>query len=411
MIYGLIGEKLGHSYSPEIHAKIADYNYELRELPPDALERFLKERDFCGINVTIPYKQTVIPYLDSISDEARSIGAVNTIVNRDGKLYGYNTDFMGMSELLSFAGIDPRGKKALILGTGGTSKTARAVLESMGAREIINVSRRGGDAILTYDEAYVNASDTEIIINTTPVGMFPDSNSVPIDIRRFSELRGVADAVYNPLRTNLILDAQSVYIPAQGGLYMLVAQAVYASALFRCVEPERKLIPKIYRSILHEKRNIVLIGMPSCGKSTVGAIISERTGKRMLDTDALICEENGSTPSDIITSQGEKAFRDIESGVIEKTSSMTGCVIATGGGAVLREKNVRALMRNGVIIFINRSLEKLITTDDRPLSANREKLAALYEARYDIYKRSAERIINGNGTPEEVADAILAALD
>ena len=397
MKYGLIGEHLGHSYSCEIHGAIADYEYELKELRPDELDGFMRQRSFNAINVTIPYKQSVIPYLDEISDRARSIGAVNTVVNTGGRLYGDNTDFAGMAALAKRIGIDFKGKKVLILGTGGTSRTAHAVAESHGAATVLHVSRRGGDGLISYEDAAKKHSDAQIIINTTPVGMYPDTEKKPIDISAFPVLEGV-------------LDAQERGIPASGGLYMLSAQAVYASAVFLGKEVEPALIEKAYSIVKADKQNIVLIGMPSCGKTTVGKIIADRTGKTFLDTDDAIVAEIGMPIAEFFAQKGESAFRELESRVIAEASKKGGLVIATGGGAVLRPENVRAMRQNGAVVFIDRALEKLITTDDRPLSSSRTALEKLYETRYDIYKNAADLHADGNGTPDEVAEAILKEL-
>lgn len=410
MKYGLIGEHLGHSYSREIHGAIADYEYELKELRPDELDAFMKQRGFNAINVTIPYKQSVIPYLDEISDRARSIGAVNTVVNSGGRLYGDNTDFAGMAALAGRTGIDFRGRKVLILGTGGTSKTAHAVAESHGAAAVLHVSRRGGDGLISYEEAAQKHSDAQIIINTTPVGMYPDTEKKPIDIGAFPALEGVLDAIYHPLRTNLVLDAQERGIPASGGLYMLAAQAVYASAVFLGRKAEPALIEKAYGLVRADKQNIVLVGMPSCGKTTVGRIIAESTGKAFFDTDEAIVAAIGMPIADFFAQKGESAFRELESGVIADASKKGGLVIATGGGAVLRPENVRAMKQNGTVVFIDRAPEKLITTDDRPLSSNREALERLYRTRYEIYKNAADLHADGNGTPGEVAEAIIREL-
>ena len=265
MEYGLIGERLGHSYSREIHERITPDPYELHELAPGELADFFAARAFRGINVTIPYKQAVIPYLDGISEQAKAIGAVNTVVNRDGKLFGYNTDFIGMKTAIEAMGVSLVGEKVLIPGTGGTSKTAAAVARALGAQEIIRASRSGRDGGIPYDEAIRLHGDAGFLINTTPVGMSPDSDGVPIALEPFSRLRGVFDAVYHPLRTNLVLDALERGIPASGGLCMLVAQAVSAAALFRGTEPEMSLCGDVYRALKAEKENLVLVGMPSCG--------------------------------------------------------------------------------------------------------------------------------------------------
>lgn len=403
MEYGLIGEHLSHSYSCQIHSVIADYTYELRELKPTELDGFFHTRDFRAINVTIPYKQAVIPYLDFISDEARRIGAVNTVVNRDGRLYGYNTDLAGMRSLAQRIGIEGKGKKVLIFGTGGTSKTARVLAEDMGASQILNVSRSPSDDSISYADAARDHADAGIIINTTPAGMYPHIDTQAASLKPFYKLEAVLDAVYNPLRSNLILEAQGRGIACEGGLYMLSAQAVAASALFTGRELNADDTERAYRHVLDSKRNIILIGMPSCGKTGVGKVLSALTGRKFADTDELILREIGMSISDYFGKYGERAFRDIESTVIKRLSEENGIIIATGGGAVLREENVRTLKRNGILIFLDRAPEKLIATADRPLSRDRKKLLQLYWDRYAIYRAAADVRVDGNGSMEETA--------
>lgn len=410
MKYGLIGEHLKHSYSCEIHAQIADYEYELHEIPPSGLGGFLKKREFNAINVTIPYKQDVIPYLDEISDTAKRIGAVNTIVNRNGRLYGDNTDFAGMLALAKHIGVDMKGKKVLILGTGGASKTGHALAEYMGAQSVFYVSRSGKDGSISYEQAVTEHSDAQIIINATPVGMFPKQDGRPIDISAFPKLEGVIDAIYNPLRTNLILDAQERGIPAEGGLYMLSAQAVHASAVFRDIPLDESLVDKAFKSVKNDKQSIVLIGMPSSGKTTVGRILSEKCGKQLADTDEYIVRKIGMPISDFFAKHGEAEFRKIEKETVAELSATGGRIIATGGGAVLDAENVRALKQNGVLVFLDRRPENLIATDDRPLASRRSALEKLYAERYDIYCAAAELHIDANTTPEAEADAILKEL-
>lgn len=410
MKYGLIGEHLKHSYSCEIHAQIADYEYELHELPPSGLGGFLKKREFNAINVTIPYKQDVIPYLDEISDTAKRIGAVNTIVNRNGRLYGDNTDFAGMLALAKHIGVDMKGRKVLILGTGGASKTGHALAEYMGAQSVYYVSRSGKDGSISYEQAVTEHSDAQIIINATPVGMFPKQDGRPIDISAFPKLEGVIDAIYNPLRTNLILDAQERGIPAEGGLYMLSAQAVHASAVFRDIPLDESLVDKAFKSVKNDKQSIVLIGMPSSGKTTVGRILSEKCGKQLADTDEYIVRKIGMPISDFFAKHGEAEFRKIEKETVAELSATGGRIIATGGGAVLDAENVRALKQNGVLVFLDRRPENLIATDDRPLASRRSALEKLYAERYDIYCAAAELHIDANTTPEAEADAILKEL-
>lgn len=410
MKYGLIGKPLGHSFSREIHALIADYDYRLFEIDEDELPCFFQERDFSGINVTIPYKQAVIPFMDEISDEAKKIGAVNTIVKKEGKLFGFNTDFFGMRALIKSTGLDLENKTVLILGTGGTSKTAVEVSKSLGAKKIVKVSRKKSSDTATYDEAYEKYSGADVIINTTPVGMFPNADKTPVDIKKFKNLQGVIDAVYNPLRTNFVLDAESIGAKGRGGLYMLVAQAVYASALFLDKTADESVIDKTYARILKEKRNIVLCGMPSSGKTTVGKEIAKVFGKKFIDTDDVVVEKRKESISDIFEKYGEGEFRKEERLAIEELSKENGLVIATGGGAVLDENNVRALRRNGVILFLDRSLENLVATADRPLSKDKEKLKNLFEKRYDVYKSCADAVIPADGEIADVVEKIKGVL-
>lgn len=410
MKYGLIGEHLTHSYSCEIHAQIADYEYELHELAPSELGGFLTKREFNAINVTIPYKQDVIPYLDGISDTAKRIGAVNTIVNRGGKLYGDNTDFAGMLALAKHIGVDMKGKKVLILGTGGASKTGHALAEYMGAESVYYVSRSGKNGSITYEQAVSEHSDAQVIINATPVGMFPKQGGRPIDISAFPKLEGVLDAIYNPLRTNLILDAQERGIPAEGGLYMLSAQAVHAAAVFKDIPLDESLVDKAFKSVKNDKQNIVLIGMPSSGKTTVGRILAEKCGKELADTDEYIVKKIGMPIADFFAKHGEAEFRKIEKETVAGLASTGGKIIATGGGAVLDAENVRALKQNGVLVFLDRRPENLIATDDRPLASRRSALEKLYAERYDIYCAAAEVHIDANTTPGAEADAILKEL-
>ena len=411
MKYGLLGEKLGHSYSKEIHSLLADYEYELCEVNKEELDVLMRKKEFCAVNVTIPYKQTVIPYLDGISERAKSIGAVNAIVNRGGKLYGDNTDFAGMRALAIRTGADMNGKKVLIFGTGGTSKTAGAVAQSLGAREVYFVSRSKKDGAITYGEAAEKHADAQILINTTPVGMFPNIQGTPADISVFPELEAVLDAIFNPLRTELVLDAQARGIKADGGLYMLVAQAVYASALFLGKDADDKKTEDVYRRILNEKRNVFLIGMPSSGKSSVGKKLAELTGKNFADTDTMLTDRFGRTISDFISENGEKPFRDEESAVIGQAAEKRGYIIATGGGAVLREENVRAMKKNGTVVFLDRAPDLLTATKDRPLSSTREALEKLYEERYPIYKKAADMTVPSDRSVVEVAEDVRKELE
>ena len=403
----MIGEKLPHSFSKEIHEKLGYYQYFLKELKPEELEDFILSRNYKALNVTIPYKQAVIPLLDEISPDAQAIGAVNTIVNRDGVLYGYNTDFGGMRALIERSGIVLKYKKVLILGTGGTSLTATAVCERLGAKEIRRVSRSGRGGAITYEEAYERCADADVLINTTPCGMYPNIFDCPVDLDRFQNLSGVIDAIYNPLQTRLILSARERGIEAEGGLYMLVAQAVLAAGLFLTKELDTvALTNQIYEKIYFSKRNIVLSGMPASGKSTVGKLVAKELSREMLDTDALIVAREGNIRR-IFEEKGEKYFRDLESAVIREVAPLSGKVISLGGGAILRKENVDALRHNGAIFFIDRSPENLVPTDDRPLADKKEKFQRLYDKRIDTYLSTADYIIDGDCDPADVADSVI----
>ena len=405
--YGCIGKKLTHSFSKEIHKGLADYEYDLIELTEEEIPPFFAKKDFAAINVTIPYKQMVIPYLDTVSDIARRIGAVNTIVNRDGRLYGYNTDYYGMKALIERAGVELNGKKVLVLGTGGTSKTAQVVAADMGAAAVLTVSRTRTDTYIDYTDAVTLHTDAQVIINTTPAGMYPDCSAKPIDISAFNRLEGVIDAVYNPLRTNLVLDARERGIKAEGGLYMLVMQAVVAVEKFLDTEIAKEAADRVFASVFASKENIVLTGMPGCGKSTVGKLL-DIDGYTFIDTDAEIEKRCGCPIRDLIAEKGEKYFRDLESEVIRDVSAKSCRIISTGGGAILRAENVRCLKQNGRLFFLQADLNRLQATDDRPLSDTREKLTRLYTERMDIYRSTADVIVPDMETPEAEAEYITA---
>ena len=406
MKFGVIGEHLKHSFSKEIHEKIADYSYVVKEIEPNKLGSFLTEADFCGINVTIPYKEKVIPYLYNISDTAKKIGAINTVVNKDGKLYGYNTDYMGMRSLILRNGIDLKGKKALVLGNGGTAKTGYHVLSDLGAKEVLLVGRNPDFCDVLYGDVAKFHSDAEFILNTTPVGMFPKNEGKIIDISLFPKLSGLIDAVYNPLRTNLVLDALEKGIKAEAGLYMLVSQAVYASEFFMDTTYDLSVCENVFKDILKEKENIVLVGMPSSGKTTVGKRLAMITGKDFVDTDDEIVKRIGLDIPSYFAKFGEAEFRKVESEVIYDIGKKNGMIISTGGGAVLKSENVRCLRQNGRIYFLNRSLDLLIPTKSRPLSSDIDALKKRFDERYDIYVSSADVAVEANGTVNEVADKI-----
>ena len=400
MKFGCIGEKLGHSFSVEIHEKIGLYDYVLMPLSRDELDGFMKRREFDGINVTIPYKKDVIPYLETMSEEAKLCGAVNTIVKRDGKLHGYNTDFAGMRDMLAFGGIEIAGKNVLILGSGGTAGTALKLCRYLGAARAELVSRGEKEGCISYEEAY-RRRDTQIIINCTPCGMYPNAGTSPVELKRFPQLCGVADAVYNPQKTEFLMQAEELGIPSVGGLFMLVSQALYAADIFTGRSDLVALAPAIHEAVRSEKENIVLTGMPGAGKSTIGKALAELLGREMIDSDAVIVEEEKKPIPDIFREEGEKAFRDIESRVIRSLSALRGKIIATGGGVILREENVRYLKSNGKLIFLDAPLETLMPTADRPVASTAEDLKKRYEQRYDIYVSTADAIVSVTRDVEE----------
>ena len=405
MEYGLLGKKLGHSFSKEIHAMIGDYDYRLYETDEDGVKELMTKKNFKAINVTIPYKETVMPYLDFISENAKKIGSVNTVVKRGGTLYGYNTDFAGLEGLIKRTGVEIKNKKVLILGTGGTSKTAYAVSKDMGAGEIYKVSRHEGAGGITDNEAYEKHTDATVIINATPVGMYPKNGEKPIDISKFKNLTGVIDVIYNPLETALLKDARERNIKNADGLYMLVLQAVKASELFFDTKYDDCLTDSIFKKVYADKENIVLVGMPSCGKSTIGRIISKNLGREFIDTDSLIVEKYGEI-SKIFELKGEKYFRNIESQIIAEVSKKNGAVISTGGGAVLRNENIDYLKQNSRIYFLDRAIEKLVPTSDRPLAGTRERIEKLFGERYERYITVCDEKIGVLDDPEIPAKEI-----
>lgn len=410
MQYGLIGEKLIHSFSKEIHAKIGDYDYELVPLKREELRPFLTAANFKAVNVTIPYKEAVLPYLDYVSPDAQKIGAVNLIVNRFGKLYGYNTDYYGAKRLIERANVQVKGKKALIFGSGGTQKTLRAVLTDLGAKSIYTVSRKKSDSTVDYAEATTTHSDAEILINTTPVGTFPDLFATPVDPSLFFNLQGAIDVVYNPLRTSFIEQIKSRNIPCDNGLFMLAAQAVQASAIMRDIPLDETLCESVYQKVLRDKQNVVLIGMPSCGKSTIGRILSKKTHKKFVDTDELIKSRTGMEIPELFARYGEDRFREEETAAILSVAHESSLIVATGGGIVKHAENIRLLKKNGKIVFLDRPIEALTPTADRPLFNDLSKLAALQEERFPLYKAAADATVQNVTEAEETAEKILALL-
>ena len=405
MEYGCIGEKLPHSFSKEIHEKIGAYQYELKELSPLELGAFMDEKDFKAVNVTIPFKRAVIPYLYKTDPVAQKIGAVNTVVNRNGKLFGYNTDYYGMKALFTRENMNFQNKKVLILGTGGTSRTAQAVVKDLGAAQLVVVSRKVQENTVTYEDAVSIHNDTQAIVNTTPAGMFPNIFDAPFSLETFGRLEFVADAIYNPHQTRLVQAALKKGIKAQTGLYMLVAQAVRAYEIFMDTDAGN-ITENIYKEISASKLNIVLTGMPGCGKTTVGKLLAQKLNRQFYDTDDLIRETAGCEISEIFREKGEPYFRSLETDAIRSLAGKSGCVIATGGGAVLKQENVDLLKMNGRIYFLDRSPDLLIPTADRPLALNAEAVFARFCERYEIYKNTADEAVQGNGSPESVFDEI-----
>ena len=399
---GLLGRKLGHSYSPQIHSHLASYEYTLFEKEPEELEAFLKNGNFTGLNVTIPYKKDVIPYLDELSPTAKRLGAVNTIVRRgDGSLIGHNTDYFGFRSMVGRSGLAVAGKKVLVLGSGGASNTAVAVLEEMGAQVVV-ISRSGEN---NYDNLHLNA-DAAVIVNTTPVGMYPKTGVSPIGLERFQKLEGVLDVVYNPARTQLLLDAESRGLIAMNGLWMLVAQAKESAEWFAGVQIPDGKIAKIHGLLRAQMENTVLIGMPGCGKTTVGQALATMQGKRFLDADAVLEERVGRKITDIIPTDGEEAFRQMETDTLAELGKQSGLVIATGGGCVTRERNYPLLHQNGTILWLTRELDKL-PTHGRPLSQT-GKLQQMYAVREPMYRRFADAVVSNDGTLEETMAQIRA---
>lgn len=399
---GLLGRKLGHSYSPQIHSHLASYEYTLFEKEPEELEAFLKNGSFTGLNVTIPYKKDVIPYLDELSPTAKRLGAVNTIVRRsDGSLIGHNTDYFGFCSMVGRSGLTVAGKKVLVLGSGGASNTAVAVLEEMGAQVVV-ISRSGEN---NYDNLHRHA-DAAVIVNTTPVGMYPKTGVSPIDLGVFPRLEGVLDVVYNPARTQLLLDAESRGLIAMNGLWMLVAQAKESAEWFAGVQIPDDKIAKIHGLLRAQMENIILVGMPGCGKTTVGRALANMQGKRFVDADAVLEERVGRMITDIIPQDGEEAFRQMETDTLAELGKQSGLVIATGGGCVTRERNYPLLHQNGTILWLTRDLNKL-PTHGRPLS-QAGKLQQMYAVREPMYRRFADAVVSNDGTVEDTMAQIRA---
>ena len=402
---GLLGRTLGHSYSPQIHRHLGDYRYRLFEREPEELENFLKNGSFSGLNVTIPYKQAVLPYLDQLTPEARRLGNVNTIVRRaDGSLLGHNTDYFGFASLLDRSGLEIGGKKVLALGTGGASHTVQAVLRDRGARVVV-ISRSGENNYGNLDRH----ADAALIVNATPVGMYPHVEEQTVTLEKFPHLEGVLDLIYNPARTKILMDAENRGLVAMNGLWMLVAQAWESAQWFTGSSLPEEKIPEIHRLLRLQMENILLIGMPGCGKTTVGKLLAEKTGKTFVDADAELEHRFGVSIPDVIHRQGEPAFRELESQTLGELGKQSGLVVATGGGCVTREENYPLLHRNGRLILLDRALERL-STAGRPLS-QRDGVQELYRVRRPLYQRFADGVVDNNGAPREAVSQILEILE
>ena len=398
---GLLGRKLGHSYSPQIHASLGNYSYGLFEKEPGELADFLKLGDWDGINVTVPYKKDVIPYLDELTPVAARLGAVNTIVRRSGKLIGHNTDYFGFLTMVRNSGITVAGKKVLVLGSGGASNTAVAVLEELGANVVV-ISRKGNNH---YGNLHMH-KDAALLVNTTPAGMFPQTGISPVSLDTFPVLEGVLDVIYNPARTKLLLDAEKRGLATMNGLLMLVAQAKEAAEWFTGSAIDDRVIESIYRKLRHQMENIVLIGMPGCGKSSIGKLLSEKTGHRFVDADAEILRAAGKSIPEIFSQDGEEAFRKLETEVLSELGKQSGLIIATGGGCVTKERNYPLLHQNGSIFWLKRDIASL-PTDGRPLSQT-NRLEEMYQIRKPLYEAFADYVINNDGDPEETLRQITA---
>ena len=403
MICGLLGKTLGHSYSPLIHSYLGQYEYRLFEKQPHELEDFLKRGEFEGLNVTMPYKKDVIPYLDALSPIAARLGAVNTIVRREGKLIGHNTDYAGFLSMVHRSGLDPAAKKVLILGSGGASATAVAVMEDLGA-DVIVISRGGEN---NYNDLYTMHTDAAIIVNTTPVGMYPNTDVSPINIFEFPALEGVLDVIYNPTNTMLLQLAQESGVYGMSGLWMLVAQAREASEWFQNATISEERLAEIYRTVKAQMENIVLIGMPGCGKTTVGIALAEKLGRQFFDADAEIAKKANMSIPEIFAKEGEEGFRSREIKVLSELGKQFGLVIATGGGCVTFSINHSFLHQNGRIFWLKRDISQL-PTDGRPLS-QKGNLEEMYRIRKPLYESFADVIIESE-TVEQAVQQIMEAI-
>ncbi len=398
---GLLGEKLGHSYSPQIHAELADYEYKLYEVTRENLEDFVRNGNWNGLNVTIPYKKMVVPFCDELSPIARAIGSVNTLVKRaDGTIYGDNTDAFGFECLMKKNNVDPKGKKTLILGNGGACVSVKAVLENAGA-DVVVISRSGEN---NYNNLYLH-EDAQIIVNTTPVGMYPNNGMSPVDLKLFPHCEAVLDIIYNPERTALVLQAEKMNLACDTGLYMLVAQAKRSSELFAGISIPTERIDEIERKLSYEMRNVIIIGMPGSGKSSIAEKLGQMMNHEVAELDEIFETEYKISPADCIKTQGEERFRRMETELIRAKGKASGLIISTGGGAVTRTENYPLLHQNGTIFWIKRDIE-LLPVDGRPISQSND-LNRLYEIRQPMYERFADYMIENDTSIEAAAEKII----
>lgn len=405
-MYGLLGRKLSHSLSPQIHAHFGSYSYELFCREPDELDEFFADEKLKAYNVTIPYKIEAFNRCDVLSETAKKIGSVNTVIRlADGSLYGDNTDYFGFEFMSESCGADYKGKKVLVLGSGGASLTVCAVAKDCGAKEIIVVSRSGEN---NYDNIYKHY-DSDIIVNTTPVGMYPNNGECLVDLRKFTNLCCVLDLIYNPCYTRLLLDAKELGIPCANGLTMLVAQGLRSAEQFPDVTLQNKDINNVCESILKEQKNIILIGMPGCGKSTVGKFLAEKLQRELLDTDEEIIKADGRTIPEIFENDGETFFRELETKAVKLVGKQLSKIIATGGGAVIKKENRDALRQNGTVIYLKKDLS-LLSLEGRPLSKNENALKELYEKRKGIYEGLADFTVEVEADAEVTAERLIECI-
>lgn len=407
MRYGLIGEKLGHSFSKDIHERIADYTFDLIPLSKEEFKTFMEKKEFTALNVTIPYKKDVIPYLDEMDEHAKAIGAVNTIVNRDGKLKGYNTDFTGFLYMVKKHNVHMEGKKVLIIGNGGASAAIQAVVQHESAGSMVIIDVVPGNGAISYDEMFSSHLDAEIIINTSPIGMYPRIGNAPIDISMFHKCEAVLDVIYNPILTRLCFEAQEMDIKRVNGLEMLIAQAKQSVEFFLDKSIDDQIIDDIYQDMLRERCNIVLIGMPSAGKTTIGKMLENRMQKKFIDLDDIIIEKAGKSIPEIFEESGEAGFRAIETEAAIEVSKLNNKIIATGGGTIKHKVNMDYLRQNGITIFIDRDVDKLISSDpNRPLSKSTDALEKMHAERLPLYQKYAAYVAVNNSDIESTVTEI-----